>query len=980
MYVIDMGGNRLEVFKKVQISNNNKAIIVSGGGNFEGNNLWNATQMCANFAYRTLTYQGFTKETIHYLTSDTDLDLDNNGAPDDVDGDATNANMQQAITQWAADADSLVVYLVDHGGDGTFRMSGSEVLPASDLDFWLDQLQATLPGKVTIIYDACESGSFISQLTPPEGKQRIVVGSTSPGESAYFVTQGSISFSSFFWTHIFNGLNVKESFTLAKDSISDAIAFQHPLLDDSGNGVGNEAEDGALAQNTFIGNGTVIYGDIPVIGNVSPDKTINDTNSTSLFVFFITDDDEIARVWAVIRPPNYTQGSTYNPVYELPSLDLMPTTEGKWEGTWDNFNIPGTYHIAIYARDRIGNTSVPVMTTVSVNNPLTRKALIVAASWQADQMWASVQKNAVMAYNVLKFQGYTEDDIYVMCNQEIPGVVIDGSSTAANLNDVLTNWAKDGAQDLVLYMVANGNQKSLRINQTESVSSETLDALLDNLQNTIPGAITVIYDACRAGSFIPDLLPPPEKKRIIITSTADNSPAYFALNGDISFSMFFWQQIINGTNIRDAYLHCKWAIEFATQSAPGGHIIAQMDDNGNGIANEKTDKLLAFDTRIGTGIMLAGDAPLTGSISPETTLNGETSAVIRAENVTTTGELQKVWAVITPPGYIQNPETPLTDLPVVELLPVGDNRFEGTYDGFMLLGIYEISVFAIDKNGNLSSPKTTRFTQTTVGPDSYEEDDDSEQAKVIVINDTSPQNHNFDVSGDEDWVKFYGISGEHYTIQVDNPGANCDAVIEVRDTKNNPVLPPRDDQGPGEPEMLDWTCPKDGIYYVMVRNNDSAIFGENSQYELKVYRPIMFSGLIAGMITQACTEQIIAGAIIKTTSGASAISKPNGAYLMAPSPGTFTLTAEASGFKMATENNVTIKDGEVKTKHFQLFTDVEGDVNNSGDTDLADAVSALQIIAGEPLLNINSEADLDGDHKIGLEEVVYILQEVSDLR
>ena len=194
IYVVDSIYNRIQIFKKVNLATKGKAIIVSGGGPYEGNNLWDATQMCANFAYRTLTYQGFTKGTIHYLSSDTDLDLDSNGVADDVDGDATNSNLQKAITTWAKDADSLVIYLVDHGGNNTFRMSGTETFSAVDLDGWLDTLQETVSGKVTVIYDACESGTFLSSLTPPSGKERIVVASTSPGESAKFVTQGSISF------------------------------------------------------------------------------------------------------------------------------------------------------------------------------------------------------------------------------------------------------------------------------------------------------------------------------------------------------------------------------------------------------------------------------------------------------------------------------------------------------------------------------------------------------------------------------------------------------------------------------------------------------------------------------------------------------------------------------------------------------------------------------------------------------------------
>ena len=90
--------------------------------------------MCANYAYRALTYQGFTKSTIYYLSSDTDLDLDGNGKLDDVDADATNSNLEYAIKTWALDAEDLFIYMVDHGGNGTFRMSGTELLYATNLD------------------------------------------------------------------------------------------------------------------------------------------------------------------------------------------------------------------------------------------------------------------------------------------------------------------------------------------------------------------------------------------------------------------------------------------------------------------------------------------------------------------------------------------------------------------------------------------------------------------------------------------------------------------------------------------------------------------------------------------------------------------------------------------------------------------------------------------------------------------------------
>jgi len=649
VFVADSYNHRIQMFHLVAMGSSNKAIIVAGGGPYPGNNLWDSTQLCSNFAYKAMTYQGFTKSSIYYLSSDTDLDLDNNSVADDVDGDATNSNLQQAITTWASDAEDLILYLVDHGGDGTFRMSGTETLSASDLDTWLDQLQAVIAGKMMVVYDACESGSFLTSLTPPAGKDRIVITSTSPSESAYFVTQGSVSFSNFFWTHVFNGVSVKDAFDLSSQAIGYATDYQTPLIDANGNGFGNEPEDLTLAQNIYIGNGTVIHGEVPLINAVSAPQTIVDTNSALLYADGVTDADGIARVWAVIRPPDYSAGSATNPVQELPSIDLMPVSSSRFEAAYDGFSIEGTYQIAVYARDRIGNTAIPILTTVSVNNPLRRKAIIVAGGPSSDALWSSVQTNAGLVYETLIFQGYSDDDIYFFSPVTF-SVGVDGLATLSNLNFAIVTWAATNTRDVVLYLVGRGGAQTFQLNATESLTPADLDTWLDSLQNSLPGNVTIVYDAAHSGSFLNFLAPPLTKERIVISSADNNQSASFISDGDISFSTFFWQQVFNGANVRDAFVHGVNAIDYAA----GGQT-PLLDDSGNGIGNELgIDGRKARDHTIGVGIMLAGDAPMIGSVSPAQTIGGPVSALLWADDVTTTAAIERVWAVITPPGYDAN--------------------------------------------------------------------------------------------------------------------------------------------------------------------------------------------------------------------------------------------------------------------------------------------------------------------------------------
>ena len=367
VYVSDTGNNRIQVFGKVTTKPlNNKAIIVAGGGPYKGNNLWDATQMNANFAYRTLISQGYTNDTIYYLSSDRNLDLSGDGIPD-VDADATNSSLHDAITQWAKDADSLVVYLIDHGGPGTFRMSEAEVLKAEDLASWLNELQETMQGLMTVIYDACESGSFVSKLVPPSGRQRITITSTSPGESAYFLNTGTLSFSYLFWSQVFGGGTIYWAYVMAKDGVGVVRGIekdQNPQIDGNGNGIGNEKEDGDLARDKKIGKGFIIAGDIPTIGTISQDQILSGQTSATITVENIVTTGRITRVWAIVHSPDFTI-TPDNPITNLPTFDLTWNEQNRrYEGTYNGFTVMGTYTVTVYATNEEMIISLPKTTKI----------------------------------------------------------------------------------------------------------------------------------------------------------------------------------------------------------------------------------------------------------------------------------------------------------------------------------------------------------------------------------------------------------------------------------------------------------------------------------------------------------------------------------------------------------------------------------------------------------------------------------------
>jgi hypothetical protein len=63
------------------------------------------------------------------------------------------------------------------------------------------------------------------------------------------------------------------------------------------------------------------------------------------------------------------------------------------------------------------------------------------------------------------------------------------------------------------------------------------------------------------------------------------------------------------------------------------------------------------------------------------------------------------------------------------------------------------------------------------------------------------------------------------------------------------------------------------------------------------------------------------------------------------------------------------------TPPISAFAVLQGDIDNSGNVDLKDAIMALQLFSGIDVTNpIYISADVNGDNKIGMAEVIYALQ------
>jgi len=978
IYITDRINNRVQKFQPVTLAHDLvKAIIVVGDDTY-GDALFQAN---ANLAYRALNYQGINKNNIYYLSKDIDLDLDDNCLKDDIDGLATNKNLENAITDWAKDAQHVIIYLIGHN-DLYFRMNASEVLDNAQLDGWMDQLQTESNCNITFIFDACKSGNYVQTYTAPDSYSRVVITSTGEDENAYLI--GAISFSNYFWSHIFYGHSIQTAFQLAMQTTSQInqppfmATPQNPLMDANNNGVANELEDYSLTHNLYFGSDENDQAETIKIVSVSEAITLTQNSSSILKAQVISDTNNIQRVWAVIRCPDYQAG-----VSDTIETELISVGNNWYQSVYQGFETVGTYLVAFYAQDDANQVSIPLFTTVNVDTPMTRRAIIVVGETSSATLNTYFETLADSIYHTLIFQGYTDETLYVMS----PTVFTDGWDGLPNENNiqyVFGQWTKtdsgsNGTQDLLVCLLGKTMNAQFMLNYSEKLNCDQMNTYFEQLESQIPGQILLISDMSNAWEFISASAHSGSSRRIHISGYSDNDGDIIIAMNSISFSTFFWQRVLNGFDVKSAFKEAKDALNILNQ-----YQIPCIEANGDGNVNEYEDYANAREFTIGYGIMQAQDTVSIASVMPSTELSGETQALVWAQNIVSTSVIEKVWAIIIPPEIRQTDNTVIDQLPEIDLFYNSiTERYEALYDSFSQFGTYRIAIYAKSANGMTSMPGESSLIQTKA-PDPYEKniDDLFEQAQHIIVNDTEAQIHNFHEKQDLDWVKFYAMAGNIYRIFTNNADLNCDPVIELYGQDGKTKLDESNYGVGNEQEIINWICPVNGIYYILVRNfNEDTTDFEDTGYELRVnIAATIFNGTINGYVRIKGTETPIADAIIHTSKNLGDISSSTGAYRIGGHESvTTTIFAEASGFQ---SYSASILVDPVEITRHDIYLDpqvIPGDLNMDGIITLTDAILSGYILTNMDLSDqLWMLSDCSGNGKIGIEEMVYILNFICE--
>ncbi len=338
-------------------------IIVAGHNETFGlqTNIYNST----NRAYRIFRSAGFSAEDIHYLAP-VAQDADGDGAPDTQATTLSPAAIQQAITVWAKSkvgpGKPLFIYMMDHGLANRFCVTGcaagSSITP-DELDAWLRILE-TESGveEITVIYEACVSGSFIQRDSPTSSISklgRVIITSTGYDNNAYASPQGAY-FSDAFFSCVADSGNLKQCFDEGRAAVQTTGVNQTPLLDDNGDGVFN-AGDGAVAQSRAIAR--FFSAARPTIEGVSVQR--NGANGV-LRAQVAAGADVVDLVWAAVFAPSFVEptGVTLNLNVPVVRLEPVAGQPGNFRVDYPNgFLEEGDYRIVFYAQDRSGLNAMP---------------------------------------------------------------------------------------------------------------------------------------------------------------------------------------------------------------------------------------------------------------------------------------------------------------------------------------------------------------------------------------------------------------------------------------------------------------------------------------------------------------------------------------------------------------------------------------------------------------------------------------------
>jgi len=193
--------------------------------------------------------------------------------------------------------------------------------------------------------------------------------------------------------------------------------------------------------------------------------------------------------------------------------------------------------------------------------------------------------------------------------------------------------------------------------------------------------------------------PPVGKTRVQIASASSGRMSQCLLDGMMSFSRLFLNRVFNGNSLGAGFTAVMpvWRFLFGSQAT------IALDDNGNGVPNEKTDGTISRMAYIGVPFLTGGgELPVIGSVCDTIHTGIDTSFTVWASSVASSNGIAEVKASLLTSEGAEARETKLT-------YDHDTQRYQAECAG-VGLGMYTGVITATDNAGNVSDPVLVTIT------------------------------------------------------------------------------------------------------------------------------------------------------------------------------------------------------------------------------------------------------------------------------
>jgi hypothetical protein len=548
------------------------AIITVGKLNPAGEGL-SAHNKTGDSVYRSFRDRGFDHGDIFYLRQGT------NNLPGDIledssfDSTPSQAEFRTAIETWAKDAMNvsaapLYIVMVGHGLPNAYFLyldtfGETRIITPFELETYVTTLEGNLDAEaqdelVTIVYGACNSGSFINALSDPG---HIVITSASSTQKSHRGTRDRITlvrdgelFTSELFRNLSVGKNMKESFELASSRVEDFTlsrsnrAFgsrvQTPLLDDNGDGHGSPSGqlsftapgDGATSFGVTLGFG-LNAGDS--LSWIEATQTLTFDVGESVGQLFARSQTPVpanSTAWMEVKAPVYsgatrvddTDAENQQEFLDLAQFDfelgISDTNNGifRWETFGAIFDAPGTYQVYYFVKDGdTGEVSAHLLTTIFRQDgnldPPTAPDLVfpgdeATIGTTSFFVWTeSVDDDGDVTYTIeLALEADTAFNTILVQREGITGTFVKLSEVDGILDGENYRW-RVRAVDIFGNSQVSTSTLVVHVDQDNSDAPSSIQGKVSNLTTgddledatvTMSGAADLIYDTTSNGEFV----------------------------------------------------------------------------------------------------------------------------------------------------------------------------------------------------------------------------------------------------------------------------------------------------------------------------------------------------------------------------------------------------------------------------------------------------------------------------------------------